>query len=52
MQPDPIWVPEDAALPVVAGLMAKEGVRRVLVLRDGALVGVVSRRDLVGALAK
>jgi CBS domain-containing protein len=32
--------------------MAKEGVRRVLVLRDGVLVGVVSRRDLVGALAK
>lgn len=51
MQPDPVWVPEGAALPVVAELMAKEGVRRVLVLRDGALVGVVSRRDLVRAMA-
>jgi CBS domain-containing protein len=51
MQPDPIWVPEDAALSLVAGLMAKEGVRRVLVLREGALVGVVSRRDLVRAMA-
>lgn len=51
MQPDPVWVPETATLREVSGYMAKEGVRRVLVLRDGALVGVVSRRDLVRAFA-
>lgn len=51
MQPDPIWVPETAPLPEVAALMAREGVRRVLVMRDGALVGIVARRDLVRALA-
>lgn len=51
MQPDPIWVPEDAALRDVASLMAREGVRRVLVLRDGRPVGIVSRRDLVRAFA-
>ncbi len=51
MQPDPVWVPETATLPAIAALMAKEGVRRVLVLRDGALVGIVSRRDLVRAFA-
>lgn len=51
MQPDPLWVPETATLPEVAALMAREGVRRVLVLRDGALVGIVSRRDLVRAMA-
>ena len=51
MQPDPVWVPETATLPAIAALMAKEGMRRVLVLREGALVGIVSRRDLVRALA-
>jgi CBS domain-containing protein len=51
MQPDPLWVPETATLPEMAALMAREGVRRVLVLRDGALVGIVSRRDLVRAMA-
>ncbi len=52
MQPDPIWVPPDAKLPDVARLMAREGIRRVLVLRDGALAGIVSRRDLVRAFAQ
>ena len=51
MQPDPIWVPPEAKLRDIATLMSREGVRRVLVLRDGALLGVVSRRDLVGAFA-
>ena len=51
MQPDPVWVPETARLREVSAYMAKEGVRRVLVLRDGALLGVVSRRDLVRAFA-
>jgi CBS domain-containing protein len=51
MQPDPVWVPETASLRDVAAYMAKEGVRRVLVLREGALVGIVSRRDLVRAFA-
>jgi CBS domain-containing protein len=51
MQPDPVWVPETATLRDVAAYMAKEGVRRVLVLREGALVGIVSRRDLVRAFA-
>ena len=46
-----VWVPETAPLRDVARMMAEEGVRRVLVLRDGALVGIVSRRDLVRAFA-
>ena len=52
MQPDPVWVPETAPVRDIAEMMAREGVRRVLVLRDGAPVGVVSRRDLVRAYAK
>jgi len=51
MQPNPVWVPETAPLTDVAALMASEGIRRVLVLRDGAVAGIVSRRDLVRALA-
>lgn len=51
MQGDLVWVPETAPLGDVAQLMAAEAVRRVLVLRDGAVVGVVSRRDLVRAFA-
>lgn len=51
MQPNPVWVPPDAKLPAIAALMAQQGVRRVLVLRDGVLLGIVSRRDLVRAFA-
>lgn len=51
MQGDLVWVPETAPLRDVARLIAEEGVRRVVVLRDGALVGIVSRRDLVRAFA-
>lgn len=52
MQPNPVWVPETAPLTDVAALMAREGIRRVLVLRDGAITGIVSRRDLVRAMAE
>ena len=52
MQPNPLWVPPDAGLPDIAALMSRESVRRVLVLRDGALAGIVSRRDLVRCFAK
>lgn len=51
MQGDLVWVPETAKLSDVARMMAEEGVRRVLVLRDGAVAGIVSRRDVVRALA-
>jgi len=51
MQGDLVWVPEQAPLRDVAKLMAEEGVHRVLVLRDGAVVGVISRRDLVRVFA-
>jgi CBS domain-containing protein len=52
MQGDLVWVPETAPLSQVARMMAEEGVRRVLVLRDGAVAGIVSRRDVVRALAQ
>jgi len=42
---------EDATLPELAELMIKHGVKRLPVLRDGQLVGIVSRADLVAAIA-
>lgn len=40
-----------ATLAEVAGLIAGKQVRRVLVLENGKLVGIVSRADLIKALA-
>ncbi len=46
-----ISVPEDAPLGDVAQAMAGERVHRVLVLREGTLVGIVSAFDLAIALS-
>jgi CBS-domain-containing membrane protein len=43
---------EDTTLPQLAELMIKHGVKRLPVLRDGRVAGVVSRSDLVAAIAR
>jgi CBS domain-containing protein len=43
-------VTEETPIGEVAHLMEQHGIRRVPVLRDGVLVGIVSRADLVRAL--
>ncbi len=50
MTTDPITVTEDTPAGDIAELLDKENIRRVLVTRDGRLVGVVSRADLLRAL--
>jgi CBS domain-containing protein len=45
-----VWVPEDASLCRIADLLAARRIRRVPVMRDGRLVGIVTRADLVRAL--
>src|SRR5215218_343955 len=40
-------VGEDANTDQVAGIMGLHGIRRVPVVRDGRLVGIVSRTDLL-----
>jgi CBS domain-containing protein len=50
MTPDPLCVTEDTPAGEIAELLDKEHVRRVFVTRDGRLVGVVSRADLLRAL--
>lgn len=51
MRTDTITVAETTPLREVANLVGRDNVRRVLVMRDGKLVGIVARRDLVRALA-
>lgn len=43
-------VGEDASIEHVARIIEDKGIRRVPVLRDGKLVGIVSRADLIRAL--
>ena len=43
---------EEASLAELGDLMLKQKVKRVLILRDGALVGIVSRADVVRAIVE
>ena len=43
---------EQATLPMLAELMVRNGVKRLPILRDGRLAGIVSRSDLIAAIAK
>jgi CBS domain-containing protein len=52
MRTDLITVSELTPLREVAELIARQNVRRVLVMREGVLVGIVARRDLMKALAR
>ena len=51
MTRDPITVEENTSLEEIIHLMEKHQIKRVPVLRDGAIVGIVSRANLVQALA-
>ena len=42
----------DTTLPELAESMIKHGVKRLPILRDGKVVGIVSRADLVAAIAR
>jgi CBS domain-containing protein len=52
MVPHVITTTEDATLPELAELMVNNHVKRLPVLRDGRVVGIVSRTDVLAALAK
>jgi len=51
MTADVVTVGADAPLGEVMRLMETHGIRRLPVVADGRVVGIVSRADLVGALA-
>jgi CBS domain-containing protein len=51
MTPDPYTASEDDTLEKVVGLMERHRIKRLPVLRNGQLVGIVSRANLMHALA-
>ncbi len=51
MTEDVATVAEETPLAVVAGILERKRIKRVPVMRDGRLVGIVSRADLIRGLA-
>ncbi len=52
MSPRVVTAPDTASLPELADLLSRHRIKRVPILRDGKLVGIVSRADIVRALAQ
>jgi CBS domain-containing protein len=51
MTRDPLTVGEDESLETVVGLMERRRIKRLPVMRDGRMVGIISRANLMHALA-
>jgi len=51
MKHDVVTVAEDTLIADIVDLFAKHGIKRVPVLRAGKLVGIVSRSDIIRAMA-
>jgi CBS domain-containing protein len=51
MTPDPVTVTEDAPLDRIVRIMEANSVKRLPVMREGRLAGIVTRSDFLGALA-
>ena len=51
MTPTPITITEDTRLDDIVGLMEQRGIKRLPVVRQGRVVGIVSRANLLHALA-
>ncbi|MDR3535567.1 MAG: CBS domain-containing protein [Acetobacteraceae bacterium] len=52
MQSRLVTATEDTSLPQIAELMGQNHIKRVPILKDGKLVGIVTRADLVKAVAR
>lgn len=50
MSPDPLTITESETLETAATLMHDHEVSRLPVVRDGVLVGIIARRDIVRAI--
>ena len=51
MTPSPTTISEDTPLAELVSLMEKKNIKRLPVVRDGKLVGIVSRSNLLQAIA-
>jgi CBS domain-containing protein len=49
MEHDPVTATEDASVGEIASLMLTRGIRRVPIVRDGSLVGIVGATDVIRA---
>jgi len=47
-----ITASEDTTVPELADLIARHHIKRIPIVRDGKLVGIVSRADVVRAIAR
>ena len=52
MTRDVVSVTESAGIDEIAGLLARYRIKRVPVLRDGRVVGIVSRADIIRTIAR
>ena len=52
MSPEIIFVTEDTQVGQIAMLLVERKIKRVPVMRDGKLVGIVCRADIVSAVAQ
>jgi CBS domain-containing protein len=52
MTKEPVTVSEDDTLPTVVELMERRHIKRLPVIRDGKLIGIVSRANLMHALVR
>ncbi len=50
MSPDPVTVKASEGIDQVAQLMSKKGIRRVLVLQDGTLIGIITAKTVLASL--
>ncbi|HEV7320708.1 MAG TPA: CBS domain-containing protein [Ensifer sp.] len=50
MTADPVTIDEDAPIGRVAALMQERGIKRIPVISNGVLIGIVSRADLLQAI--
>ena len=51
MTPDPVTIGEETPLEQIVSSMERKGIKRLPVMRDGRLVGIVSRANLLQAVA-
>jgi len=47
-----VTAPDDSGVPDLADLLIRHNIKRVPIVREGKLVGIVSRADIVRALAR
>jgi CBS domain-containing protein len=52
MTPDPVVIRPDAPISEAAQLLVRHSIRRLPVIEDGALVGILSVADLINAIAQ